>query len=158
QSGTLTFAAGITQQTITISAIGDTTVEPDETFNVDLSNPSANAAIGTAPGRDGGDLLNDDFPTLSIGNASHPEGDSATTAFIFTVSLSATTASPATVQFATADGTATVANGDYAAQNGTLTFAAGTTTQTITISVVGDTTIEPDETFKVNLSNASANT
>jgi hypothetical protein len=56
-----------------------------------------------------------------------------------------------TVSFATADGTAT-AGSDYVATSGTLTFNPGVTTQTITVNVVGDTTVEPNETFLVNLS------
>ena len=56
-----------------------------------------------------------------------------------------------TVGYATAGGTAT-AGSDYAATSGTLTFNPGVTTQTITVNVNGDTTVEPDETFFVDLS------
>jgi CSLREA domain-containing protein len=91
------------------------------------------------------------LPTLSINNVSQNEGNSGTTPFVFTVTLSAASASTVTVNYATADGTAT-APSDYAATSGTLTFAPGVTTQTITVNVVGDTTPEPNETFTVNLS------
>jgi hypothetical protein len=59
-----------------------------------------------------------------------------------------------TVNYATANGTAT-AGSDYNATSGTLTFAPGVTTQTITVQVRGDTTPEANETFAVNLSGAS---
>jgi hypothetical protein len=91
------------------------------------------------------------LPTLSINNVSQNEGNSGTTAFVFTVTLSAASASTVTVNYATADGTAT-APGDYASTSGTLTFAPGATTQTITVNVVGDTTPESNETFSVILS------
>jgi hypothetical protein len=57
-----------------------------------------------------------------------------------------------TAQYATADGTATVANGDYTPVSGTLTFAPGQTQQTVTVRVNGDAVAEPNETFAVNLS------
>ena len=59
-----------------------------------------------------------------------------------------------TVDAATSDGTAT-GGADYIATSGTLTFLPGQTTQTFTVAVTGETDIEPDETFFVNLSNAA---
>ena len=65
---------------------------------------------------------------------------------------------PVTVDFATADGTATVADNDYASAIGTVTFAPGDTAELVTVQVNGDTTLfEPNETFFVNLSNATGN-
>ena len=86
-----------------------------------------------------------------IDSVAQNEGNSGTTPFVFTVTLSAASASTVTVNFATADGTAT-AGSDYVATSGTLSFAPGIVTQTITVSVVGDTASEPNETFTVNLS------
>ncbi len=94
--------------------------------------------------------------TLTINDVSVVEGHSGTTAAVFTITLSPPHASQTvTVAYATADGTATVAGDDYLAASGTLTFAPGTATQTISMSVNGDTVIEPDETFFVNLSGAA---
>ena len=81
------------------------------------------------------------------------EGNSGTVDATFTVSLSAPSGRTVTVDFATANGTAT-APADYAAASGTLSFATGETTKTITVSVNGDLLDEADETFPVNLSNA----
>jgi hypothetical protein len=151
-SGTLTFAPGVTQQTISVTVNGDTLVEPDETFDVNLSAP-VNATLAASQGI--GTILNDDvaaLPSLSINNVSQLEGNSGTSQFVFTVSLSAASTNSITVQFATSDGTAT-AGSDYTATSGTLTFGAGETQKTIAVSVNGDTTWEPDETFFVNLSN-----
>ena len=60
-----------------------------------------------------------------------------------------------TVNYATADGTATVADGDYVAASGTLTFTPSTATQTISVNINGDSTQEGNETFVVNLSGAT---
>src|SRR5206468_3160364 len=68
-----------------------------------------------------------------------------------TVSLSQPSPQTVTVAFTTVDGSATTADNDYTPTSGTLTFAPGQTSQTITVNVVGDTTVESDETFTVNL-------
>ena len=158
-SGTLTFAAGTTSQTITVNVNGDTKVEGDETFFVNLSSPSSNAVIGDAQGQ--GTITNDDqvagLPTISINVVIAAEGSNSasTQPFNFTVTLSQASTVPVTVAFASADGTATVADNDYQPVSGTLTFAAGVTSQTITVPVVGDTKVEGNETFFVNLSSPS---
>lgn len=89
--------------------------------------------------------------TLSINDVTKAEGNSGNTPFTFTVSLSAVSATPVTVQYATANGTAT-AGSDYTTASGTLTIPAGATSQTVTIQVKGDTAQEANETFSVNLS------
>jgi hypothetical protein len=98
------------------------------------------------------------LPSITINDVSRDEGNFGTTAFVFTLSLSGPSALPATVDFATADGTATVADGDYQSASGTVTFAPGDTSETVTVLVNGDVKVEVDETFFVNLSNASGAT
>jgi uncharacterized repeat protein (TIGR01451 family) len=149
-SGTLMFAPGVVSQTVTVNVNGDTKFEPNETFTLNLSAPG-NATLGTASGT--GTIQNDDAqPSVSIDSVSQSEGNSGTTPFAFTVSLSNPSSQTVTVNYTTADGTATVADGDYAAASGTLTFAPGVLAQPITVNVNGDTKFEPDETFAVNLS------
>jgi hypothetical protein len=84
-----------------------------------------------------------------------------TTSFTFSVTLSAVAIDPVTVSYATANGTAKASTstvvGDFLAKSGTLTFPAGTSAKTITVTVLGDKLKEPNETFFVNLSNASPN-
>ncbi len=70
------------------------------------------------------------------------------------MTLSAASTSPVSATYATANGTAT-AGSDYAATGGSVTFPAGSTSQTLTVTVNGDTTVEPNETFLVNLSGPS---
>jgi hypothetical protein len=91
--------------------------------------------------------------SVTINDISLTEGDAGTKSFDFTVTLSEPSNLEVKVDFTTADATAT-AGSDYTAQTGTLTFAPGELTKTITVVVNGDTANEPDEQFKVNLSNA----
>ncbi|MBD3559009.1 proprotein convertase P-domain-containing protein, partial [Planktothrix sp. FACHB-1355] len=90
------------------------------------------------------------LPELSIGNAAVIEGNAGTTNAIFTVNLSEAIAETVTVNYTTANGTAK-AGEDYTATSGTLTFDPGETSQTISVSVIGDTNPEIDEVFLVNL-------
>jgi hypothetical protein len=91
-------------------------------------------------------------PALTIADAATAEGDSATKVLSFPVTLSAVSTKPVTVSFATADGTAT-AGSDYVAASGTLTFDPGEKAKTVDITINGETTLEPDESLTVNLSN-----
>jgi hypothetical protein len=98
-----------------------------------------------------------DAPSLSVSDATVTEGDSGSKNAAFTVTLSATSATPVTVDYATADGSA-VAPDDYAATTGTLTFAPGETSKQVNVAVAGDTLDEPHETYYLNLSNPSGAT
>ncbi len=91
---------------------------------------------------------------LSSSTASIFEGNSGSQPLSFTVNLSAAASSPVTVNYATANGTAT-AGSDYTAISGVLTFAAGEISKTVTVAVLGDTLVEADETFTLTLSNPS---
>lgn len=90
-------------------------------------------------------------PAFSINNMAKNEGNKGTTNFTFTVTLSPASTQKVTVQYETADGTAT-AGYDYTSTSGTLTFKAGQTSKAVTVKVIGDKVIESDETFFVNLS------
>ncbi len=160
RSGLLSFAPGETVKTITIDVLGDTLVEPDETFSVFLTNASANARI--TAGSATGTILNDDqapapvTPELRIDSVTGLENAGW---FRFTVTLSQASSSRVTVRFATANGSAKAGrNGDYVATSGTLTFNAGETTKTVSVQILNDTRAEPDEQFFVNLSRASGAT
>ncbi len=156
-SGTLTFAPGESHKTIDVLINGDTNVEPDETFFVNLSNASGATIVD---GQGIGTIINDDvaLPTLSISDVTKTEGKNKTTSFTFTVTLSAPSTETVTVSYATANGTALDSDNDYYAKSGTLTFNPGETTRTITITVRGDRKAELDETFFVNLFSASGAT
>jgi uncharacterized repeat protein (TIGR01451 family) len=95
-------------------------------------------------------------PSLSINDVSQAEGDAGTTNFNFTVSLSSP-AQTGGVSFTvnTADGTATAPSDYTAIVNGAGSIPEGNSSTTVTVSVNGDTTVEPNETFFVNISNVT---
>lgn len=150
-SGSVTIPAGQTTAYANVYVYGDTTYEPDETFTVKLTGVTGNATLGshtTATGT----ILNDDVTSVQVFGTMVAEGNSGTTAFNFNVNLPAASNQTVTVNYATADGTAT-AGSDYQAASGTITFAPGQTSQNVTVLVTGDTVDEPDESFYFNLSN-----
>ena len=151
-AGTATFLPGSTATTITIAVTPDSKLELDETFSVNLATPQFATiadpqAIGT--------IQNDDpVPTAVINDVSLAEGNAGTTAFTFTVTLSNASYLPVSVTWTTADGTA-AAPADYTAGANTLIIPAGSTSGTITVDVIGDLVLEPNETFFVNLTGAT---
>ncbi|MBN1922810.1 MAG: right-handed parallel beta-helix repeat-containing protein, partial [Anaerolineae bacterium] len=150
-AGTLTFAPGQSSRTISVPTLTDTVNETAETFRVRLYAvqyvlTADNEGIGT---------LNDGSPqpSLSINDRTVTEGDtSSSTQAVFTVSLNSPSGKTVTVAYATADGTALTGE-DYAATQGTLSFAPGITSRTITVNTIGDNLLEGNETFGVALSN-----
>ena len=109
----LAFAAGQGTRQVTVNVVGETLFEGNETFFVNLSNPSAGWSIGDGQGL--GTIQNDDAqPAIAIADRSALEGDAGTTAFLFTLTLSNPSSQTVTVLAQTADGTAT-APGDYTA-------------------------------------------
>jgi len=148
-SGTLSIAAGSTTGTITVPILNDTRIEVAETFFVNLSIQSANATITDTQGRATISVdekaniatINDVTVVENAGNA------------VFTVSLSAAADFNITVNYTTANDTAT-AGSDYTTTSGTLTIAAGSTSGTITVPILNDVVLEGSERFFVNLSNA----
>ena len=153
-AGTLNFAANESSKTITVLVNGDTSPEPSEAFAVDIS--SSDVSIGDGHGV--GTILSDDsIPSITISDVTLPEGNSGTSIASFVVTLSNPSGGTVTVSFATADGTAK-APGDYFATSGVLSFAPGEVSKTIPVTVKGDMLTERDETFFVNLTNATGAT
>ena len=154
-SGTITFAPGQATRTVVIPILNDNVFEnASETFTVNLSNPT-NGALITGPPVTvtiSDSQFRPSMNMVSILRAT--EGNSGTKNFVFPVTLSNASVQTITVNFATANGTAQ-AGSDYQATSGTLTFNPLQTSANITVVVNGDTTVEPDETFTVTLSNAT---
>ena len=154
-AGDVSFAAGESAKTITVWGLGETLVEGDQNFTVTLSGASAGTLIEGATAE--GTLREDDAPvagSVFISDVSVTEGNSGTRLATFTVTRSGGTAA-FDIDYATSDGTATVANHDYVATSGTLHFADGDDGATFSVVVNGDTNFEADETFFANLSGAT---
>jgi hypothetical protein len=156
-SGTLDFPAGQTTATVVVTVTGDETAEGDETFDLDLSNPT-NATLGTHPTvvtiQD-----NDPIPpgtaVLSVSGVTVKEGNSGTKDLAFTVTRSGETTTAVDVDWQTANGTA-VAPADYVSASGNVSFAADVTTATVHVLVVGDKKLEKREQLFLSLINPSA--
>jgi len=151
-SGTLTWGhLDSSDKTFTIPIIDDSVVEQDETINLQLSNPT-NGATLLFPTSALSIVDDDAAPKISINDVSQAEGNSGTTNFTFNVTLSAPSGLPVSANYTTADSTAQTGT-DYQAANGVVSFAPGETSKQITVLVNGDTQVEPNETFAVNLFN-----
>jgi len=152
RSGKIRFAGKKLTRTVSVTVIGDAMDEPDETFFLELTGAKG-ATI--ADGHGVGTITDNDAPpTVSIASSdSVPEGQAADTSFAsLHVTLSAASGKQVSVDWATADGTATAAGNDYTPDSGTVEFARGETDKTVQVAVIGDTSAEGDETFDVTLS------
>ena len=172
-SDTLTFAAGETRKTITVAISDDINRERDELFKVGLSSATGGAIIAST-GSEATILIEDDDPqpkatiTASVagltstgapgatrtapeGFLSVDEGDSGNTDIIFTMTLEGTDYVNTNFLVTSTDGTAT-GNEDYRNFFALFPIAAGRTTSTVTLSVIGDENYEPDETVFLNFS------
>jgi hypothetical protein len=147
-SGVLVLPAGQTSATILLSVVGDRLNELDEMIFLNLSQP-----VGVLLSDTQGVVTianNDPLPSLTVNDVKVVEGNTGTKNLAFTVSLSAPSGQAVSVQYATADATA-ISGSDYVAKSGTLTFFAGTSSQTINVSINGDADIESDETLLFQL-------
>ena len=154
-SGTVNFPPDEMVKTVTLNVNGDAVFETDEVLAVDLSN-AVNATVNDGHGV--GTITNDDAqPTLSIDDVTLDEGNAGTASATFHVTLTGATEVAASVDWATAPGTAT-AGSDFSAGGATLNFPPGDTSATIDVPIQGDTTFEPDETLVVNLTGAAGAT
>ena len=153
-SGTLSFAPGEVQKQVVVLVNGDTVDETQETFFLDISNV-VNATVNTSRGT--GFIVDDDGPTVSINDVSVLEGNSGTKAATFTLTLSGPSVESIAVRVTTSPGTAT-AGVDYNSVNTVIIFQPGVVTRTVDVNVIGDTNLEPNETFFVDLSEPFATT
>lgn len=155
-STTITIAAGETVGMVTLDVVDDGLVEATETATIALSNPSSGVRVGSNGSQTLG-ITDNDTASVAISNASITESDTGTVALVFDVTTSGLIDAGFSVDWTTADGTATAANNDYAADSGQLNFdGSDGQTQTVTVLVTGDEIVELDETFLVNLSNVVA--
>jgi len=147
-SGASSFAPGEVEKPVVVLVNGDTVDETQETFFLNISNVQ-NATVSSSQGT--GSINDDDGPTISINDVSITEGNAGTKTATFTLSLSGSSVEAIAIRAITAPGTAT-ASSDFNPINTVVIFQPGTITRTLDVAIVGDTNLEPNETFSVNLS------
>jgi hypothetical protein len=145
-SGQLTFNPGETRKTVSVTVNGDATVEADETVLVSLSAP-VNASLGTAQGAL--TILNDD-PKVQFGTPSVTVTEGTDLFATLNVERSSDLSSATTVSYETLPGSASPGR-DYTAAFGTLRFAPGESSKSITVFITDDAYGEPQESFTVRL-------
>jgi hypothetical protein len=140
--------AGQLAKAVTVTINGDTTVENDETFFVWLS---AVTGATLADGQGIGTVANDDGPGLRIANASISEGNSGTKLLSFTVTLTQAATYPVIFKASTQSNTAAV-NSDFVGFGATaFDIPAGQVSRQVSVTINGDTAVEANETFFVNV-------
>ncbi|MBL8491931.1 MAG: hypothetical protein JNM82_14210, partial [Rhodocyclaceae bacterium] len=170
-SGIATFAAGEGTATLTLWIMGDATPEGNENFSIELKDPSAGMILDSNDAVATGNIIDDDgFPTVTAGiraldstgaptygTGYRTEGNSGTGDFRFAVTLSSPLASAQTLAWRVGSDDAT--KEDFAGgaiPSGTVTFAAGQTLQILTVRIAGDTLVEGDQSFQVELLNPNS--
>ena len=167
-TGTITFAPGVTSQTVIIPVKGDMSLENDETFTVTLQNTATTPVLIATPTATG-NILNDDMATgipsldISATSATRSEGtQTASTPFEFTVNRTGNLSVASSVRYTVSPiGTNKVDSSDFVggfATNQLVSFPAGVASRTITINVAADSAVELTETFRVTLNSATGAT
>jgi YD repeat-containing protein len=148
-NGTVSFAAGVTSQTVNVPTTNDTLPEPSETLNLTLSSPSSGATIGVATRT--GTIVDNDTAIISIGDTYITEGG----VLAFTVTRSGVTTTTASANYATASGTA-ISGTDFTANTGMVTFTPGQTSKTVSVVTINDAVSENNENMTVALTSPSS--
>ena len=148
-AGSVTIPAGASSFGIEVTILNDLVVEAAETFTIAIRDPSSGTVV---TGQALGTILDNDAAVLGLAPVSQPEGNAGNSPMGFTATLSRPVEGTVTARLGSSDGTAQAADADYLPATGTLTFASGVTSQTVTVQVVGDAKVEDDERFGVALS------
>ena len=154
---TISFAAGSAIATLTIDPTVDTTIEADDTVALTLA-AGTGYTVGTATAVVG-TILNDDFPVITLVGSPATLTEDGNTNLIYTFTRTGPTIGALTVNYGiTGTSDATDYTGATPGTGKTISFAAGSTTATLTIDPTADTTIEVDETVAVTLAAGSGYT
>ena len=150
-AGTLVFQPNEVSKSFTVAVNGDTTDEFNESFSINLANP-LNVTLGNKSAAV--NIIEDDDPApgISVGDLAFNEGSGSNIRVEIPITLSQASGKPVSVTYATSAGTA-VSGTDYFAAAGTLNIPAGNSTAVISIAIISDTLVEPDETFFVTIGN-----
>ena len=154
---TIIVPQGQLQSSVTLTALSDNLDEVNETVSISV-DAVLNGLLTDSQTYDVTILDADAPPEISIDNISVEEGDTGVQTADFTVSLSKPSGKTITLDYSTADGSATVMDNDYFAKSAILTFEPGEVSKDIQILIISDEKFEDDEEFYIDLSNASDGT
>ena len=155
-SSSLNFSAGTVSATATIQVAGDLLDEPNETFEVVLSNPSG-AALGIERGV-GTIVDNDPAPQLTVGDVMAIEGDPGRPGTAgFAVGLNTPSGQSVCFNYSTLQDTAQVGV-DFVNTFGSSCIPAGSTSLTVNVPLIGDLVLEAHETFSLTASGVTGAT
>jgi len=153
-AGRVTFAAGAATATISVDVAGDTRFEPDELMRLRLHNPDPGVTLGTATAE--GSILNDDTGvSVTALSPQLAEGHAGPTSFTFSVTREGPLDRVQGVTWATVLAEGQAQASDFVGSvppTGRIVFAVGEASRTITVAVAGDSLLEPNESFAVQLS------
>ena len=155
---TINFASGESSKTVSIPIVGDTIVEPDEEINLKLVNPVGRVSLGSQPTATL-TIINDDIsiPSLlafSTSSYSANEGDSGSpNQVVATVQRTGSTEGAVSVQVQLDTSSTATVTEDFNNLPVTINFASGESSKTVSIPIVGDTVVEPDEQINLKLVN-----
>jgi len=144
---TVSFAAGESSKTVDVALINDSVIETRESLSVLLSAPTGGGVLG-ASAVSTVSIIDDDV-AFAMAATAFAIGEN-TNMVVLSVRRSGDTNAVVSVDFITADRTAT-AGSDYTAASGTLSFGVGEVLKTVSVAILNDSTIEANETFSVNL-------
>lgn len=149
--GQVTFGIGQTEATVSVTILGDTAVEGNETVNVQFTG-----ARLTVPVTATGTIVDDDerLYTLSSDAPSVTEGDSGSKQMVFTLTLDEAPNEAVVVNYKTLATGSAIPNDDFLPEAGQVTFLAGQTEATVSVTVLGDTDAEVDETVQIEFTGA----
>ncbi|HRJ41952.1 MAG TPA: Calx-beta domain-containing protein, partial [Caldilineaceae bacterium] len=155
-NGTVTIPAGSSTATVVVDPTADNLAEIAETVILTITG-GPGYGVGT-PASATGTIVDDDAAGVTVSDVTRYEGQSGTTDFVFTVTLTNPVDSEVSVFYQTADNTALVSDNDYNPESGVLTFPANLAgSRSLTVTVNGDLYVEADETFDLNLTGLSGN-
>ncbi len=154
-SGLLSIPAGTLSGNIAVRVCGDTQVEPNERFTVELTSVDNGFGVFADSTSEILILDDDNVPELRMAAIRIGEPVSGTRQAVFQAFLSRTHENPVSFDWATQNGTA-IQGADYVAGNGTVVFAPGEDTKTVEVTVLSDAVVEADENFRLHLTNAAS--
>jgi hypothetical protein len=151
KTGTATIAAGADSTTVVVPVVADGLTETNETFTVTLSAPTGGATLARSTGT--ATIIDDDATSaiVSIGEGRAVEGATGTAIVRIPITLTQPSAAPVTVLVNSANGSAKTGTDYTGVVNRLVTIPAGATGADVLVTIKGDMTVEPDETFTLTL-------